>query len=66
MSKGVLFDIAGVLYQGDKPLAGAAEAVSTIRETGLPVRFLTNSTRRPKRVILEKLQGVEKRAILTP
>ncbi len=70
MSKGVLFDIAGVLYQGDKPLAGAVEAVSTIRDTGLPVRFLTNSTRRPKRVILDKLEGfgidADPEEILTP
>ncbi|WP_171235431.1 TIGR01458 family HAD-type hydrolase [Ruegeria sp. HKCCA6837] len=70
MSKGVLLDIAGVLYQGDKPLADSAEAVSTIRGTGLPVRFLTNSTRRPKRVILDKLQGfgidADATEILTP
>ncbi|MEX0307180.1 MAG: TIGR01458 family HAD-type hydrolase [Ruegeria sp.] len=70
MTKGVLFDIAGVLYQGDEPLPGAAEAVSAVRKTGLPVRFLTNSTRRPKRVILNKLQGfgidADATEILTP
>lgn len=54
---GILLDIAGVLYQGDQPLPGAAEAVSILRNAGLPIRFLTNSTRRPKRVILDKLHG---------
>ncbi len=57
MTEGVMLDIAGVLFQGDKSFSDAAEAVLTIRNTGLPARFLTNSTRRPKRVILEKLQG---------
>ncbi len=57
MARGVLLDIAGVLYQGDQPLPSAAEAVSSLRNAGLPIRFLTNSTRRPKRAILDKLRG---------
>ncbi len=57
MTQGVLLDIAGVLYQGDRPLPGAMEAISTLRNAGLPIRFLTNSTRRPKRSILKKLRG---------
>ncbi|MEX0350571.1 MAG: TIGR01458 family HAD-type hydrolase [Paracoccaceae bacterium] len=68
--RGVLLDIAGVLYQGDKVLPAAAEAVAIIRRAGLPVRFLTNSTRRPKRIILNKLHGfgidAEAEEVLTP
>lgn len=37
---------------------GAAEAVARLRNTGLPVRFVTNSTRSPRRKLLEKLRGM--------
>ena len=51
---GALLDIAGVLYEGDAAVPGAVEAVARLRNADIPVRFLTNSTRRPKRVIVEK------------
>ena len=70
MAKGVLLDIAGVLYDGDHQIDGAARAVSQLREAGLPIRFLTNSTRTPKRLIFEKLAAFEitndKSEIVTP
>ncbi|KZY31256.1 hydrolase [Roseovarius sp. HI0049] len=56
MVKGVLLDLSGVLYDGDRPVPGAVEAVARLREAGLPVRFLTNSTRSPRRKLLEKLR----------
>ncbi|WP_068115941.1 TIGR01458 family HAD-type hydrolase [Tropicimonas marinistellae] len=55
MIGGVLLDISGVLYQGERPIAGAVDAVERLRESGIPIRFLTNSTRRPKRTIVRKL-----------
>ena len=55
MVKGVLLDLAGVLYEDDSAVAGAVEAVARLRAAGLPVRFLTNSTRRPRRAILARL-----------
>lgn len=58
MVKGVLLDLSGVLYDGDRPVPGAVEAVGRLRESGLPVRFLTNSTRAPRRKLLEKLRGM--------
>ena len=70
MVSGVLLDIAGVLYDGDHAIPGAVEALERLRRMGIPIRFLTNSTRRPKRVILEKLRamglGVEASEVLTP
>lgn len=57
MIRGVLLDLAGVLYTGDAALPGAAEAVTRLREAGLPLRFLTNSTRAPKAKLLDKLAG---------
>ena len=70
MVAGVLLDIAGVLFDGGKALPGSVAAVERLRERGLPIRFLTNTTRRPKRVIVEDLQNmgfaVEVSEVLTP
>lgn len=55
MTKGVLLDLAGVLYEGETPVPGAVEAVARLRAAGLPIRFLTNSTRNPRRAILARL-----------
>ena len=57
MTQGVLLDLAGVLYDGGEAIPGAVRAVARLRAAGLPVRFLTNSTRTPRRGILDKLQG---------
>lgn len=64
MVKGVLLDLSGVLYIGDDVVPGAPQAVARLREAGLPVRFLTNSTRKPRRLILERLRrlGIELQA----
>ncbi|WP_217362393.1 TIGR01458 family HAD-type hydrolase [Ruegeria arenilitoris] len=70
MAKVVLLDIAGVLYDGDHLIDGALCAVSQLRESKLPIRFLTNSTRQPKRLIFEKLAAFkitnDKSEIITP
>jgi HAD superfamily hydrolase (TIGR01458 family) len=55
MIRGILIDLSGVIYIGDGPVAGAPEALSRLRKSGLPVRFLTNTTRTPKRGLLERL-----------
>jgi HAD superfamily hydrolase (TIGR01458 family) len=42
--KGVLFDMDGVLYVGSQAIAGAVEAVGRIRASGMPCRFVTNTS----------------------
>ena len=42
----VLLDLDGVLYVEDEPMAGAREAVAALRERGLALRFVTNTTAR--------------------
>lgn len=55
--RAVLFDIDGVLeYQG-KPYPGAAETVMNLRERGLELRFLTNSTLKSRRSAAERLSA---------
>jgi phospholysine phosphohistidine inorganic pyrophosphate phosphatase len=51
----ILFDLDGVLYQGDALLPGAAESVAWARSEGIPHRFLTNTSSRPRAAIAEKL-----------
>ncbi len=66
----ILFDLDGVLYEGDRPVPGAAEAVAAIRARGLPHLFLTNTTSRPRSTLVEKLAGmgiaVTEKDLLTP
>jgi len=61
MVKAVLLDLSGMIYEGDSAIPGAAEAVDRLRSARLPLRFLTNSTRAPRRVLLSRLSrlGVE-------
>lgn len=54
--KAVLIDLAGVLHTGDDALPGAVRALERLRTSGLPLRFLTNTTRTPSSVLLSKLQ----------
>ena len=54
--KGVLLDIAGVLYDGDTVIPGAIDGLRALRAAGLPLRLVTNTSRRPKRVLLEHLR----------
>lgn len=55
MIRGVLLDVAGVLYDGGAAVPGSVRAVARLREAGLPVRCVTNSTRNPRRVLLDRL-----------
>lgn len=45
MAEAVLLDLSGVLYVGARPLEGAREALEGIRRLGLPLKFVTNTTR---------------------
>ncbi len=53
--KGLLLDIDGVLYVGDKVIGGAIEAVKKLREK-YKVRFITNTTTKTRRQVYEKLK----------
>ena len=53
--KAVLLDIEGVICVGDDPLPGALDAIRRIRDLGAPHKFVTNTTRRPRRQIVEDM-----------
>jgi HAD superfamily hydrolase (TIGR01458 family) len=54
--RAVLLDLDGVLYVEDDQVPGAREAVNELRDGGLALRFVTNTTSRPRRRILERLE----------
>ncbi len=54
----ILLDLDGTLYVGDVPIPGAVEAVNTLRERNIPLRALTNTTRRSCRDLSRKLQNL--------
>jgi HAD superfamily hydrolase (TIGR01458 family) len=52
----ILLDIDGVFHVSGSPIAGAADAVATLRERGHRLRFVTNTTVRTRKVITSELQ----------
>jgi HAD superfamily hydrolase (TIGR01450 family) len=42
----VIFDLDGVVYLGDQPVAGAPEALARLRERGTPTAYATNNASR--------------------
>lgn len=70
MKHALLIDLDGVLYQAGNVIPGSVEAIRWIKEQSIPHIFITNTTSRPYRKIVEKLNtlgfGVSQELILTP
>ncbi len=52
--KGLLLDLDGVLYIIDKPVEGAQETLKILKKY-FKIRFITNTTTKPKKIIHKKL-----------
>jgi HAD superfamily hydrolase (TIGR01458 family) len=52
----ILLDIDGVFHVSGKPIPGAADAVTTLRERGHRLRFVTNTTVRTRAAIAAELK----------
>lgn len=68
--KGLLADLDGTLYVGDEAVEGASEALERLRSSGIAIRYVTNTTRKPRREVSAHLRRlgfeVEEREIITP
>jgi HAD superfamily hydrolase (TIGR01458 family) len=68
--RGLLVDLDGTLYVGNEPVAGARETISRLESSGLTLRYVTNTTRKPRREVREHLLSlgfeVEEAVIFTP
>jgi phospholysine phosphohistidine inorganic pyrophosphate phosphatase len=59
--EGLLLDLSGVVYVQDEAVPGAADVLAGLRADDIPIRLITNTTMRPRRSILERLErlGIE-------
>lgn len=68
--KGFLIDLDGVLYVGKKPISGVRGLLEHLDQLGYEYRFVSNSTRRRRRAVAERLQSlgysIPERFIFTP
>lgn len=53
--RGILCDMDGVIYHGNRILPGTLDFIAWLRRTGIPFLFLTNSSERSPRELSEKL-----------
>jgi HAD superfamily hydrolase (TIGR01458 family) len=68
--EGLLVDLDGTLYVGDEPVEGAREALGELKAYGITVRYVTNTTRKPRREVRDHLLSlgfeIEETEIFTP
>jgi len=68
--KAILFDLDGVFYQGDMPIAGASHVAAWVKENDIPHLFITNTSSRPRGALVDKLAGfgidTDEAHIMTP
>ncbi|HET9679909.1 MAG TPA: TIGR01458 family HAD-type hydrolase [Gammaproteobacteria bacterium] len=55
MLKGLFIDLSGVLYEGDRAMPGAVEAVQRLQQSDMTLRFVTNTSRRNRQQLLDDL-----------
>lgn len=53
--QGFLIDLDGVMYTGDNPIRGAADAIHYLEDCGYSYRFISNTTRKCRHTIAERL-----------
>jgi HAD superfamily hydrolase (TIGR01458 family) len=53
--KGLLTDMDGVWFVGERPIPGAIEALVKFRKRGIPIRFVTNTTTKTRNEMAKKM-----------
>jgi HAD superfamily hydrolase (TIGR01458 family) len=56
--RGFLIDLDGVLYVGDQAITGARESIDLIRDRNYTYRFVSNTTRRCRKSVAERLSSL--------
>lgn len=54
----LLFDLDGVLYQGDRVIEGAVDTLKWCEEEKIPHLFVTNTTSKPRRMLVDRLRDL--------
>ncbi len=55
--KALLFDLDGTLYTDAGAIPGAVAALADLQRRGVPFRYVTNTTRRSRRLLAERLRA---------
>jgi HAD superfamily hydrolase (TIGR01458 family) len=55
MTKALMLDLSGVLYDGDTIIPGALDALRRVRDSDLQLRFVTNTSQKPRTSLLQLL-----------
>ena len=53
--KGLLLDIEGVIYEGNRLIDGSIETINKLLAHGFNIKYLTNTTTTSRRIVFEKL-----------
>jgi phospholysine phosphohistidine inorganic pyrophosphate phosphatase len=68
--RSILIDLDGVVWESDRVVAGVPAAIDWLHAANIPHLFVTNTTSRPRRLIVDKLtklgMAVAAEQILTP
>ncbi|GAA3529832.1 TIGR01458 family HAD-type hydrolase [Zobellella aerophila] len=56
--QGMLFDLEGVLYVGERAIDGAVDTIKAINDRQIPHRYVTNTTTQSKASLSQKLQAM--------
>lgn len=56
--RGILFDLDGVIYVGERLIEGAVQTLEWVRSQRIPHLFVTNTTSRPRSDLCRKLAGM--------
>ena len=56
--RGVVLDLDGTVYDDRGVVAGAVEAIASVRAAGFGLRFATNTSRCPRSMLVERLRGL--------
>ena len=56
--RGLMLDLDGTVYEDNRLIPGAAEAIAALRERGYRLRFVTNTTNKRRETIRDKLHAL--------
>lgn len=56
--RALLVDLEGTVYQGKRLIPGAVEALAAAEARGIPHRFVTNTTSRPRSAVVSELAAM--------
>jgi len=56
--RALLVDLEGTVYQGQRLIPGAVEALAAAEARGIPHRFVTNTTSRPRSAVVRELAAM--------